>query len=173
MDLRYIDEDDKCYGITGMAISLVIWDAEDVIASVRLDAEPDEVVEFVPEYYFNGNPRVSAKASWNHIVRHYQASMGMTLGNVLCRKYVHSHTELGADEKDALMKCLEDEGRETCSLESDEVEKMFNKSYSYLHRVFSHAGVHSIAHDFAKALKLQRELSRAEVVEHLRALSML
>lgn len=173
MNLRYIDEEDKCYGITGMAISLIIWDAEDVIASVRLDAEPNDVVEFVPEYYFNGNPRLSPKAAWTHILQHYQASMGMTIGNVLCRKYVLHHDELDPADKESLLKCFEEEGQESCSLDSDEVRRMFDKSYSYLHKVFNHSGVHSIAHDFARVLKMHRELSRADVIEHLRALSML
>ena len=173
MHLQYKDEEDKCYGITGMAISLIIWDSEDVIASVSLDAEPGELVNFVPEYYFNGNPRLSPKAAWSHILQHYQASMGMTLGNVMCRKYVLRHEDLDPADKAELVKCFEEEGRDSCSLEPDEVGRMFDKSYAYLHRVFNHAGVHSIAHDFAGVLRRQRELSRAEIVEHLRALSML
>ncbi|MCM1505257.1 MAG: hypothetical protein NC127_08685 [Muribaculum sp.] len=173
MNLRYVDEEDKCYGITGMAISLVIWDSEEMIAAVRLDAEPDGVMEFVPEYYFSGNPRLSAKTAWTHILQHYQASMGMALGNVLCRKYVLHGQSLDPADRDALKKCFEEEGRETCSLEPDEVDRMFDKSYSYLHKVFSHAGVGAIAHDFARILRERREMSRAEVVEHLRALSML
>lgn len=83
MELRYINEDEKCYGITGMAIGMVVWNAEDVLASVSLDAPVDEVVEFTNEYYFNGN-RLSAKVAWNHILEHYQVSMGMMIGNVLC-----------------------------------------------------------------------------------------
>lgn len=63
MELRYINEDEKCYGITGMAIGMVVWNAEDVLASVSLDAPVDEVVEFTNEYYFNGNPRLSAKVA--------------------------------------------------------------------------------------------------------------
>ena len=55
------------------------------LTSVSLDAPVDEVVEFTNEYYFNGNPRLSAKVAWNHILEHYQVSMGMMIGNVLCR----------------------------------------------------------------------------------------
>ena len=47
MKLKYIDENDKCYGITGMAISMVVWDAENVLAAVSLDAPADETVEFI------------------------------------------------------------------------------------------------------------------------------
>ena len=56
MNLKYSDEQDKCYGVTGMAVSLVIWDADDMLAHIDMDA--DESVEFVPEYYFSGNRSV-------------------------------------------------------------------------------------------------------------------
>ena len=118
MELRYINEDEKCYGITGMAIGMVVWNAEDVLASVSLDAPVDEVVEFTNEYYFNGNPRLSAKVAWNHILEHYQVSMGMMIGNVLCRSYVLHESSLDNKIKDELIKYLDEEGRETCSLEA-------------------------------------------------------
>ena len=35
--LKYIDEDDKCYGITGMAIGIMVCDAENLISSISLD----------------------------------------------------------------------------------------------------------------------------------------
>lgn len=59
--------------------------------------------------------------------------------------------------KDELIKYLDEEGRETCSLESDEVRRLFDKSFSYLNKVFNHSGVQSIAHDFARVLKTVAE----------------
>lgn len=173
MKLRYIDEDDKCYGITGMAIGMVVWDAEDVLSSVSVDAPADESVEFTPEFYFSGNPGLSAKVAWNHILQHFQVSMGMLIGNLLCRSYVLHKEKVDDDVRDELLHYLDEEGRETCSLESDEVERLFNKSYNYLHKVFNHAGVQSVAHDFARELKAHRRMTRGEVVEQLRALHML
>lgn len=173
MELRYINEDEKCYGITGMAIGMVVWNAEDVLASVSLDAPVDEVVEFTNEYYFNGNPRLSAKVAWNHILEHYQVSMGMMIGNVLCRSYVLHESSLDNKIKDELIKYLDEEGRETCSLDSDEVRRLFDKSFSYLNKVFNHSGVQSIAHDFARVLKNRRRMSRGEVIEQLQALHQL
>lgn len=173
MKLRYIDENDKCYGITGMAIGMVIWDAENVLSSISVDAPADEAVEFTPEFYFSGNPRLSAKVAWNHILQHFQVSMGMLIGNILCRSYVLHKETVDSDTRNELLSYLDEEGKDVCSLESDEIERMFNKSYNYLHKVFNHAGVQSVVHDFARDLKAQRRMSRGEVVEHLRALRML
>lgn len=173
MKLQYIDENDKCYGITGMAIGLVIWDAENVLSAVSVDAPADEVVEFTPEFYFAGNPGLSAKVAWNHIVRHFQVSMGMMIGNLLCRSYVLHKEDVDEETRSRLLRYLDEEGRETCSLESDEVERLFNKSYNYLYKVFNHAGVQSVANDFARELSSRRRMSRGEVIEQLRALQML
>lgn len=66
MELRYINEDEKCYGITGMAIGMVVWNAEDVLASVSLDAPVDEVVEFTNEYYSTAIP--DCRPKWHGII---------------------------------------------------------------------------------------------------------
>ena len=36
--LSYKNENDRCYGATGMAIGLVVFDGEDMLAGVSLDA---------------------------------------------------------------------------------------------------------------------------------------
>ena len=39
IDLRYKDEQDKCYGLTGVAMSAVIWDVEHLISGIYLDSD--------------------------------------------------------------------------------------------------------------------------------------
>ena len=168
MNLKYSDEQDKCYGVTGMAVSLVIWDADDMLAHIDMDA--DESVEFVPEYYFSGNPRLTAKVAWQYIVKHYQASMGMMIGNVMCRHHLLQHKSPDSATRKALLECVEQEGVESCSLESDEIHRLFDRSYSYLDRVFAHSGVQNVVRDFARELQEQRTLSRGDVAEMLAAL---
>ncbi len=171
VSLKYIDEDDKCYGLTGMAIAVVAWDCENLLA--RIDLDGDEMMEFTPHYYFSGNPRLSAKLAWNQLVEHYQLSMGLMLSNILCRHCVHRHAEVKREIVDTMLDYLIEEGQEACSLERDEVNNMFNKSYNYLYRLFNHRGVQGVANDFAAKLKQRRNLTVSEVVEELRALSML
>ncbi len=172
MKLQYIDENDRCYGITGMAIGVTIFDADEIVSAISLDAESGEAIEFSPVYYFNGNPRLSAKSSWNHILKHFEVSMGLLLVNVLCRSHVLNNSSVDDDTRRQLLELVEEEGRETCQLEDDEIENMFNRHYNYLYRVFNHAGVQRVAHDFADTLKQCRTMSRGEMIEKLRALQM-
>lgn len=173
MKLSYRDEKDKCYGATGMAMGVVILDGEDMLAAVNLDEDPSATLEFVADYYFSGNPRVSAKAAWNKILHNFNLSMGVSLANVLCRSLVLDNRDIERDTVDQLRQLMIAEGRDTCSLDDDEINHIFDKNYNYLYRVFSHRGVQSVAHDFADTLMRVRRLTRAEVIEQLRALNML
>lgn len=171
--LKYIDEDDRCYGLTGMAMGVVIWDCEELLASIDLDAPAEEMMEFTPQYYFAGNPRLSARLAWNQIVEHFRLSMGLMMANVLCRNYVLHHTEVDAPTLSLMREYILEEGRDTCSLDDDEIDALFDKQLNYLHRLFSHRGVQRVADEFAATLKQQRRMSVAEVIEGFRPLAML
>jgi hypothetical protein len=64
-----------------------------------------------------------------------------------------------------------EEGREACSLDEDEINQIFDKSYNYLYRLFNHRGVQELAQSFAAKLKERRTMTAAEVIEELGALS--
>ncbi len=171
--LSYHSEDDKCYGATGMAIGIVVFDGEDMLSAISIDAQPHEVIEMNEEYFFSGNPGLSAKSVWNRILTNYNLSVAMLIANVMCRKYVLDKTTLSNELKEYLHTRIVEEGVSSCSLDEDEVDRIFDKNYRYLHRVFNHNGVQMIAHKFADTLKRQRRLTRSEVIDNLRALSML
>ena len=171
--LKYIDDEDRCYGLTGMAMGIVIWDCEELLAAINLDADPDEMMEFTPQFYFAGNPKISARIAWNQILEHYRLSMGLMMANVLCRNYVHSNKQVESDTITLMRKYLLDEGRETCSLDEDEVNALFNKQFSYLERLFNHPGVRQVANDFARDLSHRRRMTVSEVIEGFRPLALL
>lgn len=173
ISLKYTDESDKCYGVTGMAIGIVALDAESLLESLSLDAEPGDSVKFSSEYYFSGNPRLSARIAWNQILKHFQLSAAMTISNVMCRSYVRRRSAISDEVKAAMLEYIVQEGHDSCSLDDDEINALFTKSFNYLHRLFSHHGVQAIAADFAHTLSNRRQLSRGEVIEQLQALSML
>lgn len=173
-ELSYKSEDDKCYGITGMAIALVVFDGEDYLTSINLDADTsDKMMEFTDEFYFAGNPEFSAKNVWNHILKNFNLAMALSVGNVLCRRLVFESKSIERDVIKSLFNLMNEVGRESCSLESDETQHLFEKNVNYLNRIFSHHGVQSVAHDFAETLRSRRTMTRYEVVEQLRTLSML
>ena len=116
---------------------------------------------------------MSAKTAWNQLLKNYNLGMGMVMSNLLCRHLVHSRHELPTELRDFLHGLAVDEGRESCSLDDDEIERLFEKNFSYLNRVFSHRGVQAVAHDFASALLSRRSMSRLDVLEQLAALRML
>ena len=171
--LKYKDDADRSYGATGMAIGLMVFDGEEMLASISIDGDPNDMVEMSPEFYFAGNPGVSAKTAWNQLLKNYNLGMGMVMSNLLCRHLVHSRHELPTELRDFLHGLAVDEGRESCSLDDDEIERLFEKNFSYLNRVFSHRGVQAVAHDFASALLSRRSMSRLDVLEQLATLRML
>lgn len=171
--LSYKDEDDKCYGATGMAMAVVIFDGEDMLSSINLDAEPESVLEFTDGFYFSGNPGFSAKNSWNQILKNFNLAMAVSLGNVLCRSIIHNSRQLDSDMKKYLRQLIIEEGASNCALEADETGHLFDKNYSYLTRAFNHYGVQSVAHDFAETLRNRRTMTRLDILEQLRALTML
>ena len=159
--LRYTSESDRAYGAAGMAMGLVIYDGEEMLASICIDSDPD------------GNPGVSAKSAWNQNLKNYNLGISMLISNVMCRYMVSRSSSVPAELKDILHELALGEGRESCQLDEDEIDRLFDKNYSYLTRVFSHRGVQSVAHDFASTLISRRTLSRHEVIEQLSALNML
>ncbi|GFI52775.1 hypothetical protein EEL34_05040 [Muribaculaceae bacterium Isolate-039 (Harlan)] len=171
--LKYKDETDRSYGATGMAIGLLIFDGEDMLASINIDGDPNDMVVMSPDFYFAGNPGVSAKTAWNQMLKNYNLGIGMLMSNLLCRHLVSAHQALPAAMRERLHSIAVEEGRDACSLEDDEIDRLFEKNMSYLTKVFSHRGVQSIAHDFAAELLSRRTLSRLDVLEQLEALRVL
>lgn len=170
--MRYRDEQDKCYGVAGMAIGLSIFDAEELLSEVTIDADGVDCVRLVPDFYFTGSPRVPATKSWHHIYAHYQVSMGLAIANALCRKMVLDHGMLDRQRRDELLDAAVADGQAQCQLERDEVEPLFDKSYSYLMRVFGNRDIQRVIGEFAQQLQQRRSLTRSEVAELLQELEL-
>lgn len=170
-NLSYADITDRCYGVTGMAIALVVFDGEDKLVSIDIDREPRDLMELSEQSYFAGNPAFSAKNAWHQILSNFNLQMAMMMGNVMCRNIVLHRSEIDDDTRSSILSLLISEGSSSCSLEEDETTRLFNKNYTYLHRIFSHYGVQSIARDFAAELGRLHSMTRGDVIDKLRALS--
>ncbi len=171
--LSYRNEDDRCYGATGMTVAFFVMEGDELIAAVNLDSTPDSLIEYADDYFFAGNPGLSAKSAWNTILKHFNLSMAAAMANIMCRRAVMENTSLDAPTKQWLLDLMIEEGRATCQLDEDETRRIFDKNYVYLTRVFTHRGVQGICHDFANTLKQRRRMTRFEILEALRALRML
>lgn len=171
--LKYNDEKDKSYGLAGMAIAMVVLDGEEYLNGVSIDAPVGEGVELSQDFYFIGNPRLSAKIAWNEMLKHLQLSTGMVLSNAMCRSYVQHRHKLSQDLIDTIKDFMREEAQANCSLDDDESDMIFDKSLRYFDRLFSYSRVHDIAHEFASEIVKQRRLSSQEILEQLSQLSMI
>ena len=173
MKLSYRNENDRCYGAAGMAIGLVVFDGEDMLAGISLDAPAHAMMEMNQDFFFTGSPSLSAKAAWNRVLRNFNLMAAMMISNVMCRRLVLDNGEIDNELRAMLSDHILEEAADSCSLEHDEAVRLFEKDYSYLYRVFNHRGVQSLAHDFARNLSNVRCMSRSEMLEELRGLSSL
>ena len=164
--LIYIDETDRSYGLSGMAVTLAALNSEEKILEINIDRSPDPI-DFVPDFYFFGNPRFSAKHVWDELAQNFQLSLAMALGNLLSRRQVGADAALTDLEIQTLREIAEDEGAEICGLEADEFEEIWDKDLRYVQRIFSIPSVRRLTRALAEELRQRRSLSRHEFLELL------
>lgn len=170
--LKYVDETDKSFGLAGMAISLIAWDAREWLEAIDLDAAPDEAMRMSADFYFTTAPRVGAKAVWEQALTRFRLTAAMTVANVACRHMSHlNHASIPETADSSLRRLLSDEGRELCSLDDDEVSRIYGKALSYCIRLFSHPGVKNLASSLATELREKRELYADEIFHILAPLN--
>lgn len=170
--LKYADETDKSFGLAGMAISLMAWDAEEWLEAINLDAAADEALHMSAEFYLCIAPRVGAKAVWEQALKRFRITAAMTVANVACREMAHKgHSTISTSTDTALRKALADEGAALCDLEDDEVSRVYGKSLAYCNRLFAHPAVCQLADRLASTLRQSRTMSAREVWEILAPLA--
>lgn len=169
-ELKYNDELDKSYGLAGMVISLVASDGEELLSEISMDAPAGESLVMSHDYFFSGNPRMSAKVVWSATLEHFRLSTSMLLGNVMCRRYVLRRLPVDRATSDCLRELVCSEAGDSCALERDEADALFDRCYSYVDRLFSHNAVHSMAVEFSEILRKRRSLSAQEALETLNRL---
>lgn len=169
--LKYVDMTDKAYGLAGMAVALVAWDAEELLESIDLAAAPEEAMHMTSEFYLCMSPRVGAKAAWEQTLKRFQIVAGLTVANVVCRQMVHKRLNVSAQMDNELQIFLLEEGKSFYCLDDDEVRRVYGKSLSYCRQLFSHPGVCQVAVHLADEIISRKTLGSAEVFEILAPLS--
>lgn len=170
--LSYLNEDDKAYGLAGMAISLAALDAMDRVAEVSLD-NAGPMVTFSNQYYFSGSPSISPKTTWDNLLHNYYVTSAMVISNVMARSLVRLRRDVPSDVMKKIHEEIAEEGRDVCSLEDDEIETIYDKTRSYMGRIFRNPRLHPAIEDFARTLSRRRSLSGNEIIDELRALSLI
>lgn len=172
LTLRYLNEDDKAYGLAGMAISLAALNAIDKVAEISLDAD-GPMVSFSFTYYFAGSPSISPKTTWDNLVRNFYLTSAMAISNVMARSVVRLGSGVPSDIMNEVKEAIRVEGTDTCSLEEDEIEALYKKTYNSMQRIFMNPRLHPAIEDFAKTLSRKRILSGTEIEDELRFLQLI
>lgn len=172
MTLAYLNEDDRAYGLAGMVISLASLHAIDRVAEVSLDSE-GPMVEFSHRYYFPGSPSISPKASWDNLVQNFHLTTSMVVSNVLARSVVRLKEEAPSEVMDEIYNEVEREGRDTCSLEEDEIENLYNNALKRARRLFHNPRLHPAIDEFARVISRKRHLSGMEIMDELHLLQLI
>ena len=171
--MKYRDELDRSYGAAGMALGLSVFDASDLFTAITLDADTPGCIQFTPEFFFAGNPRLSPRGAWKYILGHYRISVGLAVANVLCRRMVLDNDKVDQQLRDQLFNAACDDGRDYCQLERDEVEPIFTEAFDNMKRLFADSRVRKAMDTFADALQQRRTLSHVDVTDILHQLGLM
>ncbi len=170
--LYYADETDRCYGLAGMAISLVVWDSEELLRGIDLTAPAEEALQLSPDFYLCQSPKTGAKAVWESALRHFQLIAAMTVANVACRHMVRKKRSSISGEIDSdIRRFLNAEGLDLCQLEPDEVSRIYNQILVHCSRIFRHPGVSQLAVSLSDAIADKKTLDSDIVLEMLQPLN--
>ncbi len=170
--LTYSNEDDRAYGLAGMAISVAALDALDKLVGISLDA-PDTMVTFSNEYYFTGSPSVSPKAVWDLMLRNFHLTSAMAVGNVMARAIVRRHKDVPSAILDEIHSRVAEEGKDFCGLEDDEIDELFSRVVSYTRCIFGNPRLHPAIDEFVHVISRKRTLSGRELSYELEMLRLL
>lgn len=172
LTLKYINEDDRAYGLAGMAISLAALDAIDRVAEISLDSE-GPMVNFAHEYYFCSSPSISPKASWNNLVNNFYITSNMVVSNLMSRALVRMGQEIPENLLEIIRREMVAEGQDTCSLEEDEIDRLYSRSMTAMRRIFGNRRLHPAIQEFARTLSRRRHLTGTEIYDELRLLRLI
>lgn len=170
--LSYLNEDDRAYGLAGMMVALANLDAIDRISKVSMDSD-GPMVEFSHAYYFSGSPSISPKSTWDNLVANFHITTSMVLGNILSRSLVRLKEEAPQDVLKEVYLLVEDEGKTTCELESDEVKQLFEHSLARAQRIFRNPRVQPAIDEFAHIISVKRSFTGREIFDELHSLQLI
>lgn len=162
LTLQYSNEDDRAYGLAGMAISLASIDALDRVVEFSIDAE-GPMVTFSSDYYHSLAPAVSPKAVWENLISNFHITTSMVLSNLMARSLIRLGEEIPDEILSTVYNEIKLEGEETCGLEEDEVKRLYDKTYYSQRRIFGNPRLRPAIGELARVISLRRRLSGGEL----------
>lgn len=167
--IKYSNEDDRAYGLAGMAISMASLDALDRITEIFLDAD-GPMVSFTNDYYYAFSPSVSPKAVWTNLLNNLQLTTSLVLGNIMARSLVRLGREAEDEVFNEIRDLVRQEGSEVCSLDREEADAMFEKMMRHSRRLFYNPRLQPAVRELAGVISRRRRLSVIDLAEELELL---
>ena len=91
----------------------------------------------------------------------------------MARSMVRMHSPVPTEILDTIYAEITEEGKETCSLEEDEIENIYNRTTSYMRRIFNNPRVMPAIDEFARTISRRRTLSGHEIIDELKLLQII
>lgn len=167
--LTYTNEDDRAFGLAGMAISLAQLDAIDRIVEISLDSQ-GPMVTFSQQYFYGGSPAVSPKASWENMMRNFQITSSMVIANVMARSLVRLGEEVPQEVMETIYGEISAEGADECGLEEDETRAFYNRLLTLNRRIFGNPRLRPAVAELAHRISRRRRLSGMEIQDEINLL---
>lgn len=168
-ELRYSNEDDRAFGLAGMAISIASLDALDRITEIFLDSD-GPMVNFSQHYYYSASPSLSPKVVWNNLLTDLHLTTSLVLANVMARSLVRLGEEADEEILDHIRGLVREEGSEICSLDEEEADAVFDKVLRHSRRLFHNPRLHPAVKQLAGVISRRRRLSVIDLAEELELL---
>ena len=168
-NLNYSNEDDRAFGLAGMAISMASLDALDRITEIFLDAD-GPMVSFAQSYYFTASPAVSPKDVWHNLLGNFQLTASLVIGNIMARSLVRLGTDADEDVYLQIRDLIREEGRDVCSLDEEESDLVFDKVLRHSRRLFNNPRLQPAVRELASVISRKRRLSVIDLAEELELL---
>lgn len=165
----YQNEDDRAYGLAGMAISIASLDALDRITEIHLDAE-GPMINFTSDYYFSSSPSISPKVVWNNLLRNFHLTTAIVLGNVMARTLVRLGQEVDEEVVERVRDLVREEGEDICSLDVEEADILFDRVLRHTRRLFYNPRLHPAVTELSRLISRKRRMSVLELAEALELL---
>ena len=91
----------------------------------------------------------------------------------MARSLVRMHSPVPKDILDTIYAEIAEEGKDTCSLEDDEIENIYSRTTSYMRRIFNNPRVMPAVDEFARTISRRRTLSGHEILDELKLLQII
>lgn len=160
--MKYRNEEDKCNGLAGMLIALMLLDEFENIIEIDIDDDNNEYIHFTPEFFAWQSQLVPPKQAWEIALRNFQLTTAMMMANLICR-YSKSKKATYSDVRKAIFKTVAEEGKRACQLEEDEVNSIFMRTFDYVNDRMQNKRVLALAKSISSEISKRRFMGDDEL----------